>query len=726
MVQPISPIDLAEPHATPLTTDPFELLGMTDGGIGDDAETMPTAAVPPRSTRRRRAVRPHAGTRARSARFPLALVETPLRAVTGLRGAVILLILLIDSGIGGSSVLSIDLFLVLLGFSVTQGMLKEHHGTGTLRLIRFYLGRLKPLVPVLALTIGISLIAILQLGTYDELDRFSKQSLASLLLINNWEEIGAEALYSDGFDRLSPLSHLWVVAVIEQFFRVWPLLIFAVLALGRALSRRFGRRAGPTAWQWSPITATLVLGLSTAGAVVSALLARSSIAAAGAERTYLGTDTHAVALFAGAAAAAISYLVVQRRSRLGAKRRVPRRPGLTRLMRIIRSVAVSVLSIVAIVTLVMLSTQITSYTDPWLYSYGFALAAAIGAILVLTVTSPVNQVNRFFHFTPFVGMGTAAYTLFIVHLPIFWIIHQLAPTDSPLDVLVLGVPATLLVGTLLHHMAMEPLRRLRWNKQAIIAIAAVVVATTTALWYLPAAKLAAPLGTGDITVLALGDTRANNLSTALDYTENDDEEATSPDLFTIIPAGTAGCGITGAAELRTADGRVSTTPASCAGWEDRWANAIATAQPDIVIVDVSGDARSQRVDGVWTDLTDDATAERYRAELEKVATMAGPHSKLLLANARLHSGDATTEQAAAFNEVLEEVVAENPRLGLLDLQSEVCSDTACTTKTMMGDDLYTDGRVLFSDAGKQQIAPWLSAEVLTAYRGATNAEATAR
>jgi len=657
-----------------------------------------------------------------TARTRLTLAEPSLRAVVGLRGFVMLGILLFDAGITGAGVVNVELFLLLLGFSVTRSLLTEHHARGTVSLVRFYLGRLKPLVPLLALTIGLSLVAVLRFGTYDELDRFASQSIASMLLLNKWEEIGADAVYSETFDRISPLGHLWVIAVTEQFFRAWPLMIVAVLALGRLLSRRFARRAGRHSWQWSPISASLVLVLSLAGAAAGAVAMRSGFASTDAERTYLGTDTHLVGLFAGAAAASVHYVVVQRRSRRRLKHVIARSALIARLSRLSRSLLVSLASGASLIGLAALWAQTTSYSLPWLYAYGFALIAVLGAVLVLSLTSPVNQVSRFFLFSPFVGLGNVAYTVFIVHLPIFWLVLKLAPAASSWDVLVVGIPAALLLGSGIHHLVAEPLRQRRWNPQGLVIIAGLVVATTAALWFLPGTRLAAPAGNGDIAVLALGDSRANNLSAALDFAEKEDaDDPAGRDPFTVTRAGVRDCGIADASRYRSATGRESPVPAACRIWEEQWTKAVQAAQPNIILIDVSHDAMSRRVDGAWTDLTDPAAAARYReslATLAEVTTRA--RSSVVIANARLHTGDATPEQAAAFNVLLDEFAAAHPQITVLDLQGEVCTDAACTPTTRLGHGMYTDDRVHFSDAGKKQIAPWLSAQLLAAYRGTTN------
>lgn len=688
-----------------------------------------TPVLAPRSTRRRREPHPESGS-VHAGRAALPLVEAPERAVTGLRGFVLLTIMLLHAGVFGAGVLSVDLFLLLVAYSVTRALLRDHHDSGRFDLVRFYLGRLKPLIPVLALTIGLSLAAAIQFGTFEEIERFATQSIASMLLTNNWEEIAADVVYSPAFDRISPLGHLWVVAVIEQFFRVWPLAIFGVLALGRHLSSSSSRQTGRHPWQWSPITAVLVLVLSVTGAVVGAVLTRRVFAADGAERAYLGTDTHLVSLCGGAAAAAVSYLVVQRRSRRALTSPAPRSATVARLSRFARSALISTASAASIVWLGLLWTQATSYTQPWLYDYGLPLAAALGAILVLSLTSPVNQVRRFFNFSPFVGMGNVAYTVFIVHVPIFWFIQRLAPAGSSWDVLVLGMPAALIAGSAIHHLLAEPLRRRRWNPQGAVVIASLIAAVTAALWFVPSAKLAAPDGTGDIAVLALGDSRANNIAAALSFVDDEGGDVrpgaagATTGGFSVVHAGVRGCGISGASAYRSPTGRESEAPGGCDAWQERWQEAIQTAHPDVILLDLSRDAMSRRVDGEWTDLTDPATASRYRESLRTVSTVtATARTRVLIANARVHTGDTSPEQAKAFNDLLEEFVAADPQFALLDLQDELCTDDSCTTRTQLGAGMYTDDRVHLSDAGKKQIASWLSAQVLSAYRGAANSDA---
>src|SRR3546814_9214495 len=93
-----------------------------------------------------------------------------------------------------------------------------------------------------------------------ELRRFRGDATASLLYVQNWHAVFTEQPYFEAFGRPSPLRHLWSLAIEEQFYLLWPVL----LPLGL---RRLGRRR----------TVVAVLGAVTISAVLMA--ATSDIAA---------------------------------------------------------------------------------------------------------------------------------------------------------------------------------------------------------------------------------------------------------------------------------------------------------------------------------------------------------------------------------------------------------------------------------------------------------------
>src|SRR5215203_3365071 len=157
--------------------------------------------------------------------------------VEGLRGAAILLVVLFHAGVpalaGGS--VGVDVFFVLSGFFITGLLARELDETGTIALGDFWARRGLRLLPPLLLV----LVATLALATWlwAPIDRaaVATSARAAALSTNNLELARDAVNY---FGRTGdPLLHTWSLAVEEQFYFVWPLLL-----LGCALLAR--RRAG--------------------------------------------------------------------------------------------------------------------------------------------------------------------------------------------------------------------------------------------------------------------------------------------------------------------------------------------------------------------------------------------------------------------------------------------------------------------------------------------------
>ncbi|HEX4856644.1 MAG TPA: acyltransferase family protein [Limnobacter sp.] len=120
----------------------------------------------------------------------------------------------------------VDLFFVISGFLITGIILREQvAGNFTVR--RFYSRRIKRIFPALLLVLvfclGVGWLAL----THDEYKQLSKHTGASALFINNfvlWRESG----YFDNPAETKPLLHMWSLAVEEQFYMAWPLLLLGI------------------------------------------------------------------------------------------------------------------------------------------------------------------------------------------------------------------------------------------------------------------------------------------------------------------------------------------------------------------------------------------------------------------------------------------------------------------------------------------------------------------
>ena len=129
----------------------------------------------------------------------------------------------------------VDIFLVISGYLIS-GIIFSRLREGTFSFAEFYARRINRIFPALAVV----LIAASLFGWFallaDEYEQLGKHIAASAAFISNfvfWLEAG----YFDTSAELKPLLHIWSLGIEEQFYLVWPLLVFIAGRAGRASAR---------------------------------------------------------------------------------------------------------------------------------------------------------------------------------------------------------------------------------------------------------------------------------------------------------------------------------------------------------------------------------------------------------------------------------------------------------------------------------------------------------
>jgi peptidoglycan/LPS O-acetylase OafA/YrhL len=153
--------------------------------------------------------------------------------IDGLRAVAILLVVLFHatSRCPGGFV-GVDVFFVISGFLIT-GLLLDEQRRETFRLGEFWIRRIRRLLPAAAVMVTAVLVAGFGFMLPEHYEDLAKSAIAQQLLVSNVHFMRKSG-YFDGSAELMPLLHTWSLAVEEQFYVGYPLLL---LLLGR-LSKR--------------------------------------------------------------------------------------------------------------------------------------------------------------------------------------------------------------------------------------------------------------------------------------------------------------------------------------------------------------------------------------------------------------------------------------------------------------------------------------------------------
>lgn len=390
---------------------------------------------------------------------PGALRWFGLDALRALAIAMVMLYHLNLAGVADGGFLGVDLFFVISGFLITALLLAEHQRSGRLALASFFLRRFHRLFPPFALMVVVCtwLTPLLAPGAYARL----VADLPFSFYLANWWQIYSQQSYFEGIDHPRVLQHLWSLAVEEQYYLVWPVVLGSLLA--RNLSRT--------------LIGCVCLFLALLSTLAMAYFSLCVVQGADPSRMYFGSDTHVMGLFIGAATACWWNPAMRDDRPLW----VCRDPHVRLFL--------------AVVTLVALLWMGWSWHDqlPFMYLGGFAVFSACSAFLIVLVTDPAPVLRRGAPLLrPLRALtqwtGTRSYSLYLWHWPIFmWISAQHAA--APMSV-VQRVLATALAAECSYRVTELPWKRAvargaRMRRSAAVALAFVVSASFAVHSYAP-------------------------------------------------------------------------------------------------------------------------------------------------------------------------------------------------------------------------------------------------
>lgn len=390
-----------------------------------------------------------------------------LPALNGLRGIAVLGVLAYHLQLSWArgGYLGVDLFFVLSGFLITTLLLEEWGGSGRVDLAAFWGRRARRLLPALFLVVAALALYLVCNALFGgpgangliDLSGLRGDAIATLLYVNNWHLIYAHQSYFAQFSTPSPLQHTWSLAIEEQFYLVWPLVLLVVLKVGRRGWRKLG------------LTTTVILGVGS-----SVLMAVLFNPPADPSRIYYGTDTRLFDLMAGAT---LAFLAASRPQPGAAARRTLHRVG-------------PVAAVVLAVFWVRAGTAGGLPTN-FMFEGGFLVCAALAGLVVADarLVEP-GRFARGLAWRPLHFIGTISYGIYLWHWPVIVYLNgaRTGLSTWPLDIL--RVVVTLLVSTASYYLVERPIRLAKFGRghtawlaplAGVVTAVAIVIATIPAV-----------------------------------------------------------------------------------------------------------------------------------------------------------------------------------------------------------------------------------------------------
>jgi peptidoglycan/LPS O-acetylase OafA/YrhL len=484
----------------------------------------------------------------------------------GIRAVAIASVVLYHGGIAGAGggFLGVDAFFVLSGFLITTLLVREYRSRGSISLSHFWLRRARRLLPALILMLLVVSVYAVVLASPDQLASIRGDALSTLFYVANWHQIIANQGYFAQADATSPLLHTWSLGIEEQFYLLWPLIIFGVLLWRRSLR----------------LCLVVALAGCMASAVEMALLFHPGFDPS---RIYYGTDTRAQALLVGASLGLLLAVVPSLTSR-----------NVSRWLQPLGLAAAAAFAFMVVV--------VNSNTSA-MYRGGFLLAALLVALLIWAVVAvPRSPLAAGLSLGLVVYIGRISYGLYLWHWPADRILDgsRTGLSGWPLFFLRTGVAVALAVAS--YHLLERPIRErglagvlpLRGNrrrKAPSIAIAAMGItvlailgATVVPAASPPTSALTTPVSDlrthAPVRMLLVGDSMATYLG--------GDWRTVAPRYgVQLTNEGIIGCGLTSTGRVIVQGEAISDESApyfsgvKCRRWPQYWTNQIDLTHPQV-------------------------------------------------------------------------------------------------------------------------------------------------
>src|SRR5215217_2906583 len=332
-------------------------------------------------------------------------------ALDGLRGIAIVAVLIFHAdGLLPGGYIGVSTFFTLSGFLITSTSLDAERSARGFRASTFYAGRIRRLAPAAT----ICFLGILWLEW--QFEAFARGSLRSestwaVAQLYNWKVLLGSRSYEELFTAAAtPFMHFWSLAIEEQFYLLFPLLL--LLHRRCKNERRF-------------LTGAVVAFLTTA--VLAVVIA----AVFGPDAAYYATPARATEIMAG-----VVLALIVRGGWLPSWARMIAPAGFVALL---AAMAVT-----------------PDRTAAWTYHGGFAVIAVFSALAIVAALGP-GPTRSLLAAEPLVFLGTVSYGLYLFHWPIYLVLQSRFPEPDGWQVLAIGSLFSVGAATLSYVLVERPI-----------------------------------------------------------------------------------------------------------------------------------------------------------------------------------------------------------------------------------------------------------------------------
>lgn len=347
--------------------------------------------------------------------------------------------------------LGVEMFFVISGYLITLLLISERERTYRISLRHFWLRRARRLLPAL-FTMMLFVTAWTAVFRSESLGALRGDMIAGIFYIANWYQIWVGLGYTAAGD-FAPLRHLWSLAVEEQFYLFWPVVMIFLLG-------RNGTRQVASVSRWLFI-ASVAITVTVAVLFYAGPIAEPDVTPeaywwlgdrpiAKIDALYLSSVTRLGGILLGAAFAMVWRPLAIVRGPLRSKGHL--------------FDALALVSVVFFGWLCWNTYLATpSGADPFLFRGGLFLSGLATIAIIAAVTHRGAWANRALGNPVFRWIGTRSYGLYLYHWPIYQMIRGVAGNNLSVGEFVLALALTGIITEASYRLVETPIRQGRYS-----------------------------------------------------------------------------------------------------------------------------------------------------------------------------------------------------------------------------------------------------------------------